>query len=160
MLPTTSPADLVVLRGGLFVPQARSTFCSTLERRGFDVHIDTADGAVACRSGRLLTGRRCCISSVLAVGKCLRFRYEALQVENCFRRERRVRLPLHGHGRIRGDSRAISATASTRSIALRPRRVSRSSPLCASSRGARGPFLRRVRDTRRRRPDTRQVAAP
>ena len=61
---------------------------------------------------------------------------------------------------VLGTAYAISATASTRSIALPPRRVSRSTPLCASSRGARGPFLRRVRDTRRRRPDTRQVATP
>ena len=48
-------SELVVLRGGLAVPQAAVDLLLDLERRGFDVYIDVTDGAVVCRPGRLLT---------------------------------------------------------------------------------------------------------
>ena len=55
MATTTSAPELVVLRGGLAVPRSAFDLLNDLERRGFDVRIDTSDGAVVCRPGRLLT---------------------------------------------------------------------------------------------------------
>lgn len=55
MMATTSALEMIVYPGGLVVPQAAVALLCDLERRGVDVHIDTTDGAVVCRPGRLLT---------------------------------------------------------------------------------------------------------
>jgi hypothetical protein len=55
MTTTSFAPELVVLRGGLSVPQAAVDLLLDLERRGLDLHLDTADGAVICRPARLLT---------------------------------------------------------------------------------------------------------
>ena len=51
-MPTTSASELVVLRGGFAVPRSAVDLLNDLERRGFDVHIDTTDGAVGERDVR------------------------------------------------------------------------------------------------------------
>jgi hypothetical protein len=55
MTMTSTASELVALRGGLSVPAAAVDLLLDLERRGFDIHIDHADGAIVCRPGRLLT---------------------------------------------------------------------------------------------------------
>ena len=52
---TTTASELVVLRGGVVVPVAAMVLLLDLERRGFDVRVDSCDRAVICRSGKLLT---------------------------------------------------------------------------------------------------------
>ncbi|MDQ3349968.1 MAG: hypothetical protein M3545_18635 [Acidobacteriota bacterium] len=54
-MPTTTAADLVVLKGGLVVPVVAVTLLLDLERRGLSIRVDAADGAIVCRPGRLLT---------------------------------------------------------------------------------------------------------
>ena len=55
MTTTNIAPGLVVLNGGLAVPQPALDLLLDLKRRGVDVYIDTADGRVVCRPGRLQT---------------------------------------------------------------------------------------------------------
>jgi len=55
MTPTTSAPEMVVYPGGLAVLRSAVELLHDLERRGVDLRIDTADDAVVCRPGRLLT---------------------------------------------------------------------------------------------------------
>jgi hypothetical protein len=55
MTVISTASEQVVLRGGLCVPAAAVDLLLDLERRDFDVYIDTTDGAVVCRPARLLS---------------------------------------------------------------------------------------------------------
>ncbi len=54
-MTTTIAAELVVLKAGLVIPVAAVTLLLDLERRGLNIRVDAADGAIVCRPGRLLT---------------------------------------------------------------------------------------------------------